>query len=78
MNTLDEERVKTIENISRDSARIYKCLMDLNDLTPEGEIIREDLIGLLFFNNEQSIDTLMIERRKIEKNMNEKKKVLLQ
>lgn len=67
-NSLEEERSITIHNMSNDTARIYNSLMAITNLTPEGEIIRDDLIGLLLFDTKDQVDTLMIERRKIERN----------
>lgn len=65
--SLDEDRQITIDNIQKDIERMHSLLMSMENLTPEGEIIRDDLIGLLFFENPDQIDSLMIERRKKEK-----------
>ena len=79
--TIEEDRNITRQNMSTDISKLHDALMAVKNLTPEGEIIREDLIGLLMFETDSlhQIDGLMIERRKIEKFESEnKEKVVLQ
>ena len=66
MTELECERNITIDNMSNDIFKIESILESIEGLTPEGEIIREDLIGLLHFgsDNIHQVDALMIERRK--------------
>ena len=68
-NGLDEERKRTINNMSEDIFKISEALCNIKDLSCEGEIIREDLLGLLVFESDKlhQIDSLMIERIKEEK-----------
>ena len=65
---LEAEREKTIRNMSVDICKMSKALCDIDDLSEEGKIIREDLLGLLEFESDKmhQIDSLMIERRKKE------------
>jgi len=76
--TIEEDRNITRRNMSTDTSKLHDALMSINDLTPEGEIIREDLIGLLMFEigRLHQIDSLMIERRKLDKFESEEKVVL--
>ena len=68
---LEEERKKTIHNVSLDIYKISEALSGIKDLSDEGKIIREDLLGLLEFESDSlhQIDSLMIERRKKEKHL---------
>ena len=63
---LELDRNLTRENISNDVFKISEALCNIPDLSIEGKIIRDDLLGLLEFENNEihQIDALMIERRK--------------
>lgn len=65
---LEKERIKTINNMSEDIFKMSEALSGIKDLSVEGNIIREDLLGLLVFESDRihQIDSLMIERRKKE------------
>ncbi len=65
---LEVDRNKTRENMSRDICSMSEALSRLKNLSIEGNILREDLLGLLEFESNclHQIDSLMIERRKIE------------
>ena len=65
---LNTDRQITIENMSKDIFKISEALCSIKDLSVEGQIIREDLLGLLEFESDKlhQIDSLMIERRKSE------------
>ena len=67
-NDLEEERRITKKHISEDICKMSEALSSLKDLSVEGSLIREDLLGLLEFegNNVHEIDVLMVERRKDE------------
>ena len=64
--------------MSEDISKLHDALTSVKDLTPEGEIIRDDLIGLLTFEIDSlhQVDSLMIERRKLNKFEIEEKVVL--
>lgn len=66
---LEEDRKITINNMSVDIFKIENALMSITDLSPEGEVIREDLLGLLHFNSDSyvQVDALMIERHRAER-----------
>lgn len=70
--TLEEDRSITIQNMNNDIFKLEIALRSVEGLTPEGEIIREDLLGLLYFesDSQHQIDSLMSERKKIEKTRN--------
>lgn len=65
-NELNADRQITIENMSNDIFKISEALSSIKDLSIEGQVIREDLLGLLEFesNKLHQVDALMIERRK--------------
>ena len=65
---LEMDRQVTIEHMSDDIFKMSEALCGIKDLSVEGQIIREDLLGLLEFesNRLHQIDSLMIERRKSE------------
>ena len=65
---LEKERIKTISNMSEDIFKMSEALSRIKNLSVEGNIIREDLLGLLVFESDRihQIDSLMIERRKEE------------
>jgi len=62
---LEKDRMITIENMTKDITTIAQALYNIKDLTPEGKVILEDLLGLLEFeiNKIHQIDALMIIRR---------------
>lgn len=68
LDSLDEERKRTIKNMSDDIFKMSEALCNIKDLSVEGKIIREDLLGLLIFEADQmhQVDSLMIERIKEE------------
>ena len=65
---LEEERRITKKNIGEDIYKMSEALSNLKDLSVEGNLIREDLLGLLDFegNSIHEVDSLMIERHKDE------------
>ena len=69
---LENERKKTHENMSKDISKISNILYKIKDLSPEGQAIRDDLLGLLEFESDSlhQIDSLMIDRRKQESKEN--------
>ena len=77
--TLQEERETTINNIGIDIFKLETALESVSDLTPEGEIIREDLLGLLYFNSDSyhQVDALMNERKKVERKKSPPKKKII-
>ena len=68
LDSLDGERKRTIKNMSDDIFKMSEALCNIKDLSVEGKIIREDLLGLLIFEADQmhQVDSLMIERIKEE------------
>ncbi len=63
---LEMDRQITINHISDDIYKMSEVLSNIKDLSVEGQVIREDLLGLLEFESTSlhQIDALMIERRK--------------
>ena len=57
--------MKTMKNMSEDMFKMSEALCRIEDLSVEGKVIREDLLGLLEFESDRmhQIDSLMIERR---------------
>ena len=83
--SLDEERKRTINNMSEDIFKMSEALSGIKDLSYEGNIIREDLLGLLVFESDRmhQIDSLMIERiknsgRRIYRNVDLKQEMVVQ
>lgn len=63
---LEEERRITRNNLTDDIWKMSNALSEIKDMSIEGNLVREDLLGLLEFEalNVHNIDSLLIERRK--------------
>lgn len=66
LNDLNADREITKQHMSEDIYKMSEALCGIKDLSIEGQVIREDLLGLLEFEVDRlhQIDSLMIERRK--------------